>query len=163
MKTIALALLSVCALRADDAVAWQFNGRVSKPSGVVRDLGADATGGGLGFALVAGREPLRLRVRMDRDAYPGSNGTVTASGLGAEAILVMPTADAWQAFVSLGPAFEQWQLGTSPARTTNKAALRAEVGFLYKDHVGFCVGALTGPTLDGRRATCTYLGISFTR
>ena len=164
-----MAMLLAGPLLAQDGLAYQFNLRAIAAGGTLQDLGSDRSGGGGGFALVIGEEPMRLRVRMDGDTFPGrtSTGPVSTYGFGVEPIVILPSSYVFAPYVSAGLAFQQWKLGppaTDPSTrdlVTNKLAMRVEFGTVYKEHLTICIGVLEGYLLTGRKASCPYLGISY--
>jgi len=164
MRIPLLALTFACALSAQDAVNYQFSLRANQGGSTLRDQGADQGGGGGGFAMILGAEPLRLRVRMDGDNFPGKSNPINTYGIGAEALLVAGNPGSFHPYLSAGPAFEQWKIGApdgfSSNSTVNKLAWRVEGGVWYKQALGLHVGVLTGLLQSGQRVTFTYIGLS---
>ncbi|HJV21368.1 MAG TPA: hypothetical protein VJ570_01675 [Holophagaceae bacterium] len=151
-----------------DTHAYAFQLRVDQAGNALRDAGASRTGGGAGFAMFLGDDPLRLRLRMDADTWSGkpAYGSIQTAGLTAEAFYEFEAGDAVVPFVSGGPAFQHWILGSAPALgtervTVNKLAFRAEAGVFIRRRFGVSLGVLTGSLQAGRQATVTYLGLTF--
>lgn len=149
---------------APSDLRYHFQLRASRTGSGVRDLaGAEVAGGG-GFMAMMGDMPLRLRLRMDGDCFPASSGkqTVWTAGLGAEAVYLFPEMDAWKPFVSLGPAFQRWEIGADtsqgrPRRSYNRLAGRAEAGFWFKERVCLSLGLLCGGLEDGHSTSNPYV------
>jgi len=151
-----------------DNVQYHFQLRASRSGSGVRELaGAQVSGGG-GFMAMFGDMPLRLRTRMDGDFFPASSGkqTVRTAGLGAEDVILIPALDRMDAFVSLGPAFQRWEIGSDalPAtakRSFNKAAGRLESGFWFKNRICLSLGLLWGKLEKDHSTSNPYAAITF--
>ncbi|HJW33678.1 MAG TPA: hypothetical protein VJ505_09975 [Holophagaceae bacterium] len=142
--------------------------RASRADRTLKDWGANGTGGGAGFAMLLGTDPLKLRLRMDGDTWSGqpATGSIQSIGLTTEAFLEFDATGPVTPFISAGPAFQHWILGSNPTygapRTTlNKLAFRAEAGIFIHQRFGFSLGALTGSLDAGQRTTVTYLAFTF--
>lgn len=163
---ISLGLLFARALSAQDWISYQLNGRASLPGNALKDLGFTRTGTGGGFAVLMGKEAMRLRVRLDTDTFPGSGSTrdLNTYGLGAEGLLNLAPDSDFHPTLSAGLAVQKWRLGSQAtingSTSLVRMATRVEAGIQYKNRVGVYVGTLTGWVGWGRRARCPYVGIS---
>jgi hypothetical protein len=153
---------------APSDVQYHFQLRASRTGPGVRELAGGETSGGGGFMAMLGDMPLRLRLRMDGDFFPAASGkqAVWTAGLGAEAVYRFPDMDTWKPFVSLGPAFQRWEIGSDtpqglPKRSFNKLAGRAESGFWYKERVCLSLGLLWGRLESGRSTSNPYAAVTF--
>ncbi|HJV88983.1 MAG TPA: hypothetical protein VJ623_01650 [Holophagaceae bacterium] len=151
-----------------DPNTYTFQLRIDQAGSTLRDAGASLTGGGAGFAMILGDDPLRLRLRMDWDGWSGKPdfGAIQTAGITTEAFYVFDAGDAVVPFVSAGPAFQHWILGAGPAlgreqATFNKLAFRAEAGVFIRRRFALSLGVLTGSLQASQRATMTYLGLTF--
>jgi hypothetical protein len=105
---------------------------------------------------------------MDGDVFPASSGkqTVWTAGLGVEAVYLFPAVGRLEPFVSLGPAFQRWELGGDvapgpPTRSFNKAAGRLEAGLWFRERVSIALGLLCGKLENGQSTTNPYAAITF--
>ncbi len=151
-----------------DSYVYTGQLRASLADRTLKDWGANGTGGGAGFAMVLGSDPLKLRLRMDGDTWSGqpAYGSIQSIGLTTEALFEFDASGPVTPFLSAGPAFQHWILGSNPSfgapRTTlNKLAFRAEAGVFIHQRFGISVGALTGSLGAGQRTTVTYLAFTF--
>ena len=151
-----------------DSHVYTFQMRVSLADRTLKDWGAGGTGGGAGFAMLLGEDPLKFRIRMDGDTWSGqpATGSIQSIGLTTEAFFEFEPQGPVKPFLSAGPAFQHWILGSNPSfgapRTTlNKLAVRAEAGIFLHRRFGFSLGALTGSLGAGQRTTVTYLAFTF--
>jgi hypothetical protein len=152
----------------EDGILYQFQGRVIHAGGGMEALTGSRDGGGIGFSALFGSEPLRLRLRMDGEGFPGRDGkgAVSSYGLGAEALVFLPFGDRVTPFVSCGPALQHWDLAQNdqfPAhsRTMNHLAGRFEVGLRFGRQTLVSLGVLAGRTFDGGGAVNPYLAVTF--
>lgn len=150
------------------ATQYHFQLRASRTGAGARELAGGQVSGGGGFMAMFGDMPLRLRIRMDGDFFPAASGkqAVWTAGLGAEAVFLFPAMDRLDAFVSLGPAFQRWEIGSDapPAtgkRSFNKAAARLESGFWFRERVCFSLGLLWGKLEQDRSTSNPYAAITF--
>ncbi len=177
MRACLLILLPALALGAQEKVrvplgadthTYTFQLRVAQADQTLKDWGASGTGGGGGFAMLLGEDPLKLRVRMDGDTWSGqpATGSIQSIGLTTEGFFMFDIDGPVKPFVSAGPAFQHWILGSNPTLgapriTANKLAFRGEVGIFLHQRFGFSLGALTGSLGNGQRTTVTYLAFTF--
>jgi len=152
----------------DRGVQYHFQLRASKAGSALRDQVGNQIAGGGGFMALFGEEPLRVRVRMDGDNFPSQDGRqrVQTEGLGVEAFLFFTDGDAITPYLSVGPAFQRWEIGGGDypgqaPRSLNKLAGRAETGVWFKERVGASIGVLFGSIDTGRKAASPYLAITF--
>jgi hypothetical protein len=153
---------------SDDGILYQFQARlVQAGSGMDKVVGS-RTGGGVGFSAVFGDTPLRLRVRMDGDAFDGKDGKgrVATEGLGAEGVLFLSSFDRVTPFISCGAAFQHWEVTQGDqvptnSRTSNRIAGRAELGLRLGRRALVSFGVLAGKTGDGRSTSNFYLAFTY--
>jgi|GEM_PF-3964397 len=149
-------------------IQYHFQLRASRTGSALRDLAGSQVSGGGGFMAMLGEMPLRLRFRMDGDVFPATSGrqTVRTAGLGAEAVYLFPPMDRLEPFVSLGPAFQRWEIGTdsapdTPKRSFNKAAGRLEAGLWFRERVCISLGLLCGKLENGHSTSNPYAAVTF--
>jgi hypothetical protein len=157
-------------LQGDSAIVYSGQLRVVRAGSDLEGVVGNRTGGGGGFSAMFGDTPLRLRIRMDGDAFSGMDGQglVSSVGLGIEGVFFFPSFDWVTPYVSLGAAFQQWNImqakeNSTSSITTNHIAGRAELGTRFGRSITLSLGVLAGSTVNGHTATCPYLalGISF--
>jgi hypothetical protein len=154
--------------RTEDGILYQFQGRVVYAGGGMEAFTDNRVGGGIGFSALFGSEPLRLRLRMDGEGFPGKNGkgAVSSYGLGAEALVFLPFGDRVTPYLSCGPAFQHWDFAQNDqfpmhSRTTNHLAGRAELGLRFGRRTLVSLGVLVGSTVDGKSAVNPYVAVTF--
>lgn len=152
----------------EDGIVYQFQLRAVRAGGGLDPVVASRSGGGAGFAAMFGDTPLRLRLRLDGDGFPGRDGRgpVSTFGLGAEGILFLPELGRLTPFLSAGAAFQHWSVAQEdrlPARSRNANRLsgRAELGLQVGRRVGVSLGVLVGKTVDDRSTANPYLAVTF--
>jgi hypothetical protein len=152
----------------DDGIVYQFQGRVVQAGSGMDTVVGSRTGGGVGFAAMFGDTPLRLRVRMDGDAFDGKEGKgrVSTAGLGAEGVLFLPSSGWVVPFLSCGAALQHWEVTQgdrvpTSSRTANRIAGRAELGLKLGRRTLVSLGLLIGKTGEGRSTTNSYLAVTF--
>ena len=175
---ISLAVLCAWPLAAGDGIQYQLNGRATQPGKSLKDIGFSSTGAGGGFAVLVGKEAMRLRLRLDGDSFPADGGRVAMNnyGLGADGLLKLAPDSVFHPTISAGVVLQKWRMGSQgtydPATglgnrgTYNgstgllKLAVRVEAGIQYKERFALYVGILTGGIGWDRRARCPYVGFS---
>jgi hypothetical protein len=157
-------------LPSDKAIIYSGQLRADQAGGGLNGVVGNRTGGGGGFSAMFGDTPLRLRIRMDGDAFSGldGQGLVSTVGLGMEGVFFFPSFDWVTPYISLGAAFQQWNImqakeTSTSSVATNHIAGRAEFGTRFGRTITLSLGVLAGSTVNGLTATCPYLalGISF--
>ncbi len=153
--------------RDEKGIQYHFQLRTSRGGTGVRELAGNQVSGGGGFMAMLGDMPLRLRIRMDGDIFPASPGKqiVRTAGLGAEACYLFPASGSLEPFLSLGPAFQHWEIGadndTGPAkRSLNKAAGRLEGGLWFRERVCLSLGILCGRLEQGHSTSNPYAALT---
>ncbi len=152
----------------EDGIVYQFQLRAVRAGGGLDPVVASRSGGGAGFAAMFGDTPLRLRLRLDGDGFPGRDGRgpVSTFGLGAEGILFLPELGRLTPFLSAGAAFQHWSVAQEdrlPARSQKASRLagRAELGLRLGRRLALSVGVLVGRTVDDRSTANPYLAVTF--
>lgn len=147
---------------------YHFQLRANRSGAGVRELSGSQIAGGGGFMAMFGEMPLRVRIRMDGDLYSADSGKqlVRTAGFGMEGVLLFPAADSLEAFVSLGPALQHWEIGAdatpnTPKRSFNKAAGRLEAGLWFRGRFGLSAGILAGALENGLSARNAYAAVTF--
>lgn len=152
----------------EDGIVYQFQVRAVRAGGGLDPVVASRNGGGAGFAAVFGDTPLRLRLRLDGDGFPGRNGMgpVSTFGLGAEGLLSLPELGGSTPFLSAGVSFQHWSVAQEdrlPARSqkANRLAGRAELGLRLGRRLALSLGVLVGRTFDDHSTANPYLAATF--
>lgn len=152
----------------EEAIIYQCQLRAIRAGGGLGPVVASRSGGGPGFAAVFGNTPLRLRLRLDGDSFPGKDGKgpVSTYGLGAEGILFLPQLGRIIPFLSAGAAFQHWSVAQADrlpvgSRNANRIAGRAELGLRLGRRVAVSLGVLVGKTVDDRSTANPYLAATF--
>lgn len=173
-RLIALLLCATPALFADGVVArtfWELRAEI--PRDALQPLTDPKYGFGLGYLADLGGGPGYIRLRLDGDTFTGvrSNGPVEGLGAGAQVVFEFGEVLGLHTYVAAGPCFEHWSVAhnnapvpegapaESPAWTSNKLALRGDLGLRISRGVQASVGVLTGPMGNGRSATSLFLAV----
>lgn len=152
--------------REDQEFRTHFQLRGSWPGAQLRDFAGSQVAGGAGFMMMFGRDPLRLQIRMDGDYYAGkaSAQRVQTAGIGVEAVYWMPAWDFMTPYLSVGPAFQRWEIGGGDLpgqapRSSNHLAGRFEAGVWFKGKVAASAGVLYGSFRQGKASANPYVAL----
>jgi len=153
---------------SDAGIVYSFQLRIVQAGSGLEGVVGNRTGGGGGFSAMFGDTPLRLRFRMDGDAFPGRDGqgNVSSVGLGAEGVYFLPSFTWMTPYISLGAAVQQWEVmqaeaNPSSSRTANQIAGRAELGIKLGRSTMLSLGVLAGSTVNGSKTTNPYTAWAF--
>lgn len=102
-----------------DAIVYQFQLRAVRAGSGLDPVVASRNGGGAGFAAVFGDTPLRLRLRLDGDGFPGRDGMgpVSTSASAPRASCSFPN---WAASPPSCPQAAHSSTGRWPRRTGSR-------------------------------------------
>ena len=153
---------------SEDGTVYQFQLRVVQAGSGLDDVVGNRTGGGAGFSAMFGDMPLRLRLRMDGDAFEGKDGKglVSTGGFGAEGVYFLPSYDWATPFLSCGAAFQRWDVSQNDVQTGDHSVVsyrlagRAELGLRLGRRTLISLGVLIGKAGDGQTVTNAYLAVT---